>query len=136
MVCWIRSVDADDRRVCRLQLTEPAQRIADESRAASGNAWSAVLDELDAGQLDSLERGLEVLAEMTRMLHEETTMTAPLAIDCQHLTHRYGQFTAVDDLSLQVRLRRDGRPARTQRCRQDHGGACADHPDAGSERRR
>jgi ABC-2 type transport system ATP-binding protein len=30
-------------------------------------------------------------------------MTPPLAIDCQHLTHRYGQFTAVDDLSLQVR---------------------------------
>ena len=30
-------------------------------------------------------------------------MTTPLAIDCQHLTHRYGQFTAVDDLSLQVR---------------------------------
>ena len=27
----------------------------------------------------------------------------PLAIDCQHLTHRYGQFTAVDDVSLQVR---------------------------------
>lgn len=27
----------------------------------------------------------------------------PLAIDCQHLTHRYGQFTAVDDLTLQVR---------------------------------
>ena len=30
-------------------------------------------------------------------------MTTPLAIDCQHLTHRYGQFTAVDDLTLQVR---------------------------------
>jgi ABC-2 type transport system ATP-binding protein len=30
-------------------------------------------------------------------------MTTPLAIDCQHLTHRYGQFVAVDDLSLQVR---------------------------------
>src|SRR4029078_5830229 len=30
-------------------------------------------------------------------------MTTPLAIDCRHLTHRYGQFTAVDDLSLQVR---------------------------------
>jgi ABC-2 type transport system ATP-binding protein len=29
-------------------------------------------------------------------------MTTPLAIDCQHLTHRYGQFTAVDDLRLQV----------------------------------
>jgi len=26
-----------------------------------------------------------------------------LAIDCQHLTHRYGEFTAVDDLTLQVR---------------------------------
>jgi ABC-2 type transport system ATP-binding protein len=30
-------------------------------------------------------------------------MTTPLAIDCRHLTHRYGRFTAVDDLSLQVR---------------------------------
>jgi ABC-2 type transport system ATP-binding protein len=26
-----------------------------------------------------------------------------LAVDCRHLTHRYGHFTAVDDLSLQVR---------------------------------
>jgi len=25
-----------------------------------------------------------------------------LAIDCRHLTHRYGQFTAVDDLNLEV----------------------------------
>ena len=30
-------------------------------------------------------------------------MTTPLAIDCRHLTHRYGDFTAVDDLTLQVR---------------------------------
>ena len=66
----IRTVDSDDRRVGRLQLTEPAQRIADESRAARRAALSAVLDELDPSQLDSLERGLEVLAEMTRMLHE------------------------------------------------------------------
>lgn len=29
-------------------------------------------------------------------------MTAP-AVDCHHLTHRYGTFTAVDDLTLQVR---------------------------------
>ena len=65
-----RTVDADDRRVGRLRLTEPAQRIADESRAARRAALSAVLNELDPGQLDSLERGLEVLAEMTRMLHE------------------------------------------------------------------
>jgi DNA-binding MarR family transcriptional regulator len=66
----IRTVDSDDRRVGRLRLTEPAQRIADESRAARRAALSAVLDELDPGRLDSLERGLEVLAEMTRMLHE------------------------------------------------------------------
>src|SRR5438874_918884 len=31
------------------------------------------------------------------------TPPMPLAIDCAHLTHRYGHFTAVDDLSLQVR---------------------------------
>jgi DNA-binding MarR family transcriptional regulator len=66
----IRTVDADDRRVGRLRLTEPAQRIADESRAARRAALSEVLDELDPTQLDNLERGLEVLAEMTRMLHE------------------------------------------------------------------
>jgi ABC-2 type transport system ATP-binding protein len=29
-------------------------------------------------------------------------MTLPLAIDCRHLTHRYGQFVAVADFSLQV----------------------------------
>ncbi len=29
-------------------------------------------------------------------------MTPSLAIDCRHLTHRYGHFTAVSDLSLQV----------------------------------
>lgn len=27
----------------------------------------------------------------------------PMAIDCQNLTYRYGQFTAVDDVTLQVR---------------------------------
>jgi DNA-binding MarR family transcriptional regulator len=66
----VRTVDSDDRRVGRLRLTAPAQRIADESRAARRAALSTVLDELDPGQLDSLEHGLEVLAEMTRMLHE------------------------------------------------------------------
>ncbi len=30
-------------------------------------------------------------------------MSTELAIDCRHLTHRYGKFTAVEDLSLQVR---------------------------------
>jgi ABC-2 type transport system ATP-binding protein len=31
------------------------------------------------------------------------TELVPRAIDCRHLTYRYGQFTAVDDLTLQVR---------------------------------
>ena len=30
-------------------------------------------------------------------------MTTTPAIDCRHLTHRYGDFTAVDDLNLEVR---------------------------------
>jgi DNA-binding MarR family transcriptional regulator len=66
----IRTVDAQDRRVGRLRLTGPAQHIADESRAARRAALSAVLDELDVGQLERLANGLEVLAEMTRMLQE------------------------------------------------------------------
>jgi DNA-binding MarR family transcriptional regulator len=64
----IRSVDADDRRVGRLRLTKPAQRIADESRAARRATLAAVVDELDAAQVEQLERGLLVLAEMTRKL--------------------------------------------------------------------
>lgn len=31
------------------------------------------------------------------------TELLPMAIECQHLTHRYGKFTAVDDLTLKVR---------------------------------
>jgi DNA-binding MarR family transcriptional regulator len=66
----IRTTDADDRRVGRLRLTEPAQRIADESRAARRAALTAVLDRLDENQIESLTGGLSVLAAMTRMLHE------------------------------------------------------------------
>src|SRR4029450_5344352 len=54
----IRTVDSAD------------PRTADESRAARRAALSTVRDELDRSQLESLERGLEVLAEVTRMLHE------------------------------------------------------------------
>jgi DNA-binding MarR family transcriptional regulator len=66
----IRTADADDRRVGRLRLTEPAQRIADESRTARRAALAAVLDELDESQIQTLRGGLAVLAELTRMLHE------------------------------------------------------------------
>ncbi len=31
------------------------------------------------------------------------SMPHKLAVDCRHLSHRYGDFTAVDDLSLEVR---------------------------------
>jgi ABC-2 type transport system ATP-binding protein len=32
-----------------------------------------------------------------------TNVTLPMAVDARQLTHRYGQFTAVDDVTLQVR---------------------------------
>ena len=67
----IRTVDPDDRRVGRLRLAKPAQRIADESRAARRAALRAVLDRLTPDQIDTLTAGLEVLGEMTRMLDEE-----------------------------------------------------------------
>jgi DNA-binding MarR family transcriptional regulator len=67
----IRTADPDDRRVGRLRLAEPAQLIADESRAARRAALGAVLDRLTPEQIDALTAGMEVLGEMTRMLDEE-----------------------------------------------------------------
>jgi DNA-binding MarR family transcriptional regulator len=67
----VRSVDPDDRRVGRLRLTESAQRIADESRAARRAALGTALERLDPGQLDRLSDGIAVLADVTRLLHEE-----------------------------------------------------------------
>ena len=66
----VRTVDPDDRRVGRLRLTESAQVVADESRAARRAALTSVLERLDDTQLDSLTKGLEVLSEMTHMLQE------------------------------------------------------------------
>lgn len=65
-----RKVDAEDRRVGRLRLTDSAQRVADASRAASRAALAEVIDELDADQVDALARGLSVMGEMTRKLRE------------------------------------------------------------------
>jgi DNA-binding MarR family transcriptional regulator len=67
----IRTVDDTDRRVGRLRLTESAQSVADESRAARRAAMSAVMAKLDPSQIDALAKGLDVLAELTRLLHEE-----------------------------------------------------------------
>ena len=66
----VRDVDPADRRVGRLRLTEPAQQIADASRAARRAALAEVVDDLDAHEIDSLTAGLEVLAKMTKMLDE------------------------------------------------------------------
>jgi DNA-binding MarR family transcriptional regulator len=68
----MRAVDPDDRRVGRLRLTEPAQQIADESRAARRAALAAVLDRLDADDRADLARGLDVMSRITRMLQEDT----------------------------------------------------------------
>jgi DNA-binding MarR family transcriptional regulator len=69
----VRTADPEDRRVGRLRLTESAQHLADESRAARRAALSAVLDRLDGDQLDALTSGLEVIAHMTRMLQEDAS---------------------------------------------------------------
>jgi DNA-binding MarR family transcriptional regulator len=67
----VRTVDPEDRRVGRLRLTESAQRIADESRASRRAALGAVLERLDTDQIERLTGGLAVLADVTRLLHEE-----------------------------------------------------------------
>ena len=68
----LRTVDTEDRRVGRLRLTEPAQLIADESRAVRRAALSTVLGRLSADDRADLVRGLGVLSRMTRMLEEDT----------------------------------------------------------------
>ncbi|MDT5011965.1 MAG: hypothetical protein QOH57_3582 [Mycobacterium sp.] len=65
-----RAVDADDRRVGRLRLTDSAQHVADASRAAGRAALADVLDELDADQIGALSEGLSVMAGITRRLQE------------------------------------------------------------------
>jgi DNA-binding MarR family transcriptional regulator len=65
-----REVDANDRRVGRLRLTEPTQNIADESRNARRAALSDALDNLDTSEIDQLAAGLAVLTKLTGLLHE------------------------------------------------------------------
>jgi DNA-binding MarR family transcriptional regulator len=66
----IRAVDPGDRRVGRLRLSEPAQQLADTSRAQRRAALSGVLDQLDGDELRSLTAGLAVLQKMTGLLNE------------------------------------------------------------------
>ncbi len=69
----VRTVDPADRRVYRLELTGPAQQMADTSRAARRTLLAEVLDTLDPGEVTDLARGLEVLDNMTRILQERST---------------------------------------------------------------
>lgn len=66
----VRSADPDDRRIGRLRLTEPAQQLADQTRASRRAALDVVLNQLSDEQIHDLTKGLDVLAEMTRMLQE------------------------------------------------------------------
>jgi len=66
----VREPDADDHRIGRLRLTEPAQQIADASRAARHAALAEVLDQLDDGEIADLTAGLTVLGKLTRLLDE------------------------------------------------------------------
>lgn len=66
----IRAVDDADRRVGRLRLAAPAQRIADESRHARRTALAGALDQLDPSQIDDLAKGLNAITELTRILQE------------------------------------------------------------------
>ncbi len=66
----IRDVDPDDRRIGRLRLSEPAQQLADDSRAERRAALSGVLEQLDDDELHSLTAGLAVLRKMTGLLNE------------------------------------------------------------------
>jgi DNA-binding MarR family transcriptional regulator len=66
----VRTPDQADRRVGRLHLTEPAQRLADASRAARRAALAEVLDQLDDHEIATLTAGMEVLTKMTQLLAE------------------------------------------------------------------
>lgn len=66
----LREPDSADRRVIRLRLTESAQQIVDDTRAARRDAMRGVLDELDDQEVDALTSGLVVLNKVTRLLNE------------------------------------------------------------------
>lgn len=67
----VRAPDPKDRRIGRLRLTDPAQRLADRSRAARRAALTDVLDELDPDDVQALAAGLRVLADITEKLQEK-----------------------------------------------------------------
>lgn len=67
----VRTPDPDDRRVGRLELTAPAQELADASRAARRAVLAEALDELGDDDTRALADGLRVLASLTATLQEK-----------------------------------------------------------------
>jgi DNA-binding MarR family transcriptional regulator len=67
----VRTPDPDDRRVGRLELTAPAQELADASRAARRAALAEALGQLDDDDTRALAEGLRVLAQLTATLQEK-----------------------------------------------------------------
>ncbi len=58
--------------------------------------------------------------------------TLPMAVDARHLTYRYGQFTAVDDVTLQVRPGETMGLLGPNGAGKDDGSPHARHPDTGA----
>ena len=66
-----RTPDPADRRVGRLTLTPPAQKLAEASRAARRAALADALDQLDDDDARALAEGMRVLAALTATLQEK-----------------------------------------------------------------
>ncbi|WP_019933067.1 MarR family winged helix-turn-helix transcriptional regulator [Nocardia sp. BMG111209] len=66
----MREQDPADRRVTRLSLPVPVQRLVDETRRRRHTFITAALDELTAEERADLIRGLAAVNRMTDLLHE------------------------------------------------------------------
>lgn len=67
----VRTADLDDRRVARLELTEPAARQLRSWRDGRQQALVAALDRLPATRRRALTRALPALSELADLVGEE-----------------------------------------------------------------
>lgn len=66
----VREQDPADRRVTRLSLPRPVQRLVDETRRRRHGFITSALGELTAAERHDLLRGLAVIDKLTDSLHE------------------------------------------------------------------
>jgi DNA-binding MarR family transcriptional regulator len=64
----VREQDPSDRRVMRLSLPDPVQRLMDETRRRRNAVITSALDALTPGERDELVRGLAVVDTLTDLL--------------------------------------------------------------------